>query len=90
MKHLVFAVKDTQVTSFAQPFYMQSKGAAIRGFMDAVNQPSQQQQPDNLKLHPEDFNLHHLGEWDDETGTFTNEPDQPVIMRGRDAKREEA
>ncbi len=63
----VFAVYDTQAKIFSSPSFMLSIGTAKRGFMDQAN--------DKTKLvgqHPEDYTLFHLGEYNDETGTFKN------------------
>lgn len=67
MKLKVFAVYDTAVGSYMQPFFMQSKGQAIRSWLDAVNDEKTQ-----FNHHPADFTLFELGEYDEDTGTFTN------------------
>jgi len=59
----IFAIYDKKGISFGLPYYALQKGQAIRGFTDAVNDPSS---PYNK--HPEDFTLFHLGEFNDQTG----------------------
>lgn len=67
MKLKIFAVYDTAVAAYMQPFFMQSKGAAIRGWLDAAEDPKTQ-----FNKHPGDFTLFELGEYDEETGKFEN------------------
>lgn len=63
----VFAVFDTKVGTYAKPFFMQTKGQALRGWSDVVNDPSTE-----VAKHPEDFVLFELAEYDDASGSFTN------------------
>ena len=65
MKMQMFSVYDTASGLFARPIFAQSRGIAIRSFSDEVNR----QAADNtLYQHPEDFQLFHLGVYDDQTG----------------------
>jgi len=67
MKLKVFAVYDSAVGAYLQPFFMQSKGQAIRAWQDTINDPKTQ-----FNAHPSDFTLFELGEYDDSNGTFEN------------------
>lgn len=69
MKTKIFAVYDSAVGCYMQPFFMQSKGQAIRAWMDTVNDPKTQ-----FHAHPADFTLFELGDYDEETGILTNLP----------------
>lgn len=60
---MVFAVFDTKVALFAQPFFARNQAAAMRMFNDACSDPST-----TLSKHPADFHLYHLGSFDEETG----------------------
>ncbi|WNK12594.1 MAG: nonstructural protein [Microvirus sp.] len=60
---------DSKVQTFAQPFQMRTKGEALRGWQDVCNDPSTQ-----ISKYPEDYSLHELGEYDEETGSFINLP----------------
>lgn len=65
----VYSVYDSKVGAFVKsPFFLRSDGEALRGWMDAVNDP----QLEFLK-HGSDYTLMCLGEYDDVTGKFTNE-----------------
>lgn len=87
MKLIAVAVYDSQAKAFNRPYFVQAPGIAIRGFMDEVNRAAQ----DNiLYQHPDDFTLQQLGFWDEERGLFENTESQPVLMRGRDAKKDPA
>lgn len=69
MKLQIFSAYDAKACTFGNPWYDQTDGAAIRNFADAVNDNSN---PNNLwAKHPEDFSLFHLGEFDNNTCTFT-------------------
>lgn len=66
MKMFIYAVLDTKVGVFGQPFFQAADGAAIRDFSDAVKDGSN---PNNMwHKHPEDFALYKLGEFDNLTG----------------------
>lgn len=60
MKLKIFTVYDSKVEAFLRPFFMQSKGEAIRAFEDTC-----QDQKSQLNKHPEDFTLFEIGEYDD-------------------------
>lgn len=63
----IFAIRDRQLNAYMQPFFAPTSGAATRGFRDLVNEQGHQ-----LNKHPEDYELWHLGEFDDATGKVMN------------------
>lgn len=65
MKHQIFAVFDSAADAYMNPFFLPSKGMAIRSFSDSVNTPDS-----TLSKHPADYTLFHLGEWTDESAGF--------------------
>lgn len=77
MKLQVFAVRDRAMNGYLQPFFLQSEGLAIRSFTDEINRAD----PKNpMFAHADDYDLYHLGTFDDETGTFaTKQPKQICI-----------
>jgi len=82
----VLAVFDTATRSFMRPFYFPHVGGAVRSFIDEVNSEN----PDGvLNKHPEDYELHLLASFDEETGVFENvSPEMDVVLiRGKDAVR---
>lgn len=70
----IFTVYDSKVEAYKTPFFAQSKGAALRDWSDAVNDPQTM-----FHRHPEDYVLFELGEYDDQTGQFHQHP-APVSM----------
>lgn len=62
----LYSVYDSVAEVWGKPFPMKNKGEAIRGFSQAVNDPQT-----NLYLHPEDYTLFEIGEWNDDAGTIT-------------------
>lgn len=59
----IYTVYDSKVEAYLRPFFMQSRGEAIRAFTDAVNDQNTQ-----FNKHPEDFTLFELGMYDDQNG----------------------
>lgn len=67
MMRYVVSVYDRALDAFGQPWFVPALGAAIRAFSDEVNNVGS---PPNK--HPDDYDLYHLGEFDESTGAFTN------------------
>lgn len=63
----MFTVYDSKLEAYLQPFFMASKGQAIRAFTDSVNDTTTQ-----FNKHPEDFTLFEIGEYDDSKGQVSN------------------
>ncbi len=61
----IFTVYDSKAEAYLPPFFMQSRGLAIRSFTDTVNDPKTQ-----LHNHPGDFMLMYVGKFDDSDCTF--------------------
>lgn len=61
----IFTVKDLKTEAYLPPFYLATKGAAIRSFSDTVNDPTH-----TFNKHPVDYVLFHLGEYNDSHATF--------------------
>lgn len=69
MKLKVFTVYDSKLEAYLQPFYMQSKGQALRSWMDTIQDKDTQ-----FNKHPGDFTLFEIGEWDPIAGGIYNYP----------------
>lgn len=65
MKHIICSVYDSQVKVYSQPMIMQNKGAAMRAWIEAANDKSQ-----NIGKYPEDHTLFEIGSWDDDNGVI--------------------
>lgn len=73
MKLMIFAIQDTKVGAYMQPFFMRSSGEAVRALAATVADPSTQ-----MSRTPEDFAMYQLGVFDDTTGEI--ESIGPVVV----------
>lgn len=62
MKYSMYCVQDTIAGFAARPFMQKSDVVAIRSFKQAVQDPGT-----DINKNPADFNLMHIGFFDDET-----------------------
>lgn len=67
MKLEVYTVYDNAVGAFLRPFFVRSRGEAIRSFTDAVNDPKSE-----IGSHREDFTLFMIGYYDDNAGLVSS------------------
>lgn len=77
MKTKIFAIRDNKAEAFMQPLYFDTIGMAERAFSDAINAPNS-----DFGMHPEDYSLHLLGEFDQSNGTLEPHPHgaQPIAL----------
>lgn len=59
----MFCVFDSKIGAYMQPFFLRSKGEALRSFTEAVNDPKT-----SFFKHPGDYTLFEIGEYSEETG----------------------
>lgn len=76
----VVAVFDAAMQAHARPVFVPALGVAIRSFSDEVNRVASDNQ---MNGHPEDFELVHLADFDEEAGTFSAVP-RRVLVRGKE------
>lgn len=82
----MYAIHDTTAKSWAAPFFQRTDVAAIRAMAAAVNTEDRNNQ---LFTNPEDFNLYHVGTFNEETGTVSADSDMPkLIVNGIKLKKE--
>lgn len=75
-KLVVCSVRDRAVDAFMRPFTVPTIGMAVRSFQDEVNKS------DNpMNKHPEDYELHKLGFFDEESGEFVNEKQMLAVAK---------
>lgn len=74
MKLGIYAVYDRKAGLFARPFTIQNDAMAMRAFLAA-----KQDTTSEMSKYPEDFGLHYLGTFDDETGTVF-QPGPPTAL----------
>lgn len=82
----IFAVRDRATATYGKPFYAPHIGVAIRSFTNEVNRAA----PDNdLHNHATDFDLYHLGSYDDQTGRHINHEQPTQIAIGANVRVKE-
>lgn len=79
----MFSIRDSAADAYGRPFFMSSVGIAIRSFTDEVNRADKENQ---IYMHPEDFDLFELGEFDDETGRISLLDVPKQLALGRQVK----
>lgn len=63
MQSKIYSVRDSKGEFYEKPFYAHTHGEAERMFHQAVNSPET-----SLNKYPTDFDLYHLGDYDNITG----------------------
>lgn len=67
----IYAVRDSAVEAFLQPFFAPTHGSAIRSLTEAVNDK------DHLFFkQPKYYSLYHLAAFDDASGVITHNDDK--------------
>ena len=70
----IYSIRDAKSEVYNTPFYQKTHGEALRSFMEVSTDKQSQ-----VSKYPEDFDLYHLGEYDDNTGQ-TSPLDTPQHM----------
>lgn len=83
MKLQVISVFDDAAKAFLPPFFVRSKGEAIRSFCDAVLDEKHQ-----FHRHREDYILYSLGEFDDRDGTITFDSAPTRLLLGVEVEQD--
>lgn len=73
----MFSVYDTKAQFFGNPFFDQMSASAIRSFGDAVNKNDP---TNNWYLHPEDYQLFCIGEFNNLTGEVKYQLPEALVM----------
>lgn len=76
MKLEACATYDNKTLAYSPPFFVRTVAVAVRWWRVRIKDD------ENSDLHkaPQDFNLIHLGHFDDETGEFHNIETGPVVI----------
>lgn len=72
----MFSVYDKQACAFMPPFQARAVGQAVRSFMDAVNSKDHE-----FARHPGDYELYHVGEFDEIAGCYDMDPNAKYPKR---------
>lgn len=75
MKHKIVAVHDKALDAYLRPFTAPTTGVAIRHFQDEI---ANKESP--MHTHPEDYTLHLLGDYEEDTGIITPQPGGPLAI----------
>jgi len=67
VKLKVYTVFDSKAEAYLQPFFMQSRGQAVRAFTELSNDPQHQ-----FSKYAADFTLFEIGEYDDQSGIISS------------------
>lgn len=65
MQLMAYSVRDMKTEIYTPPFFNKSHGEAERTFRELIN--DENTMPGK---YPEDYDLYHLGVYDDQTGTM--------------------
>lgn len=82
MRLSVYCVRDAKVGAYMAPFFMRSRGEALRSWETVVNDPSTQ-----FFKYPGDFCLFELGSFDEDSGSFDLHPSPLSLGLAVDVKR---
>ena len=72
-KQLCFCVHDIKAETYLPPFFVPSRGLAIRAFEDCINSDDH-----HFGKHPADYTLFFLGVFDTDHGEFDQKTKQSV------------
>jgi hypothetical protein len=63
VKLQVYSIRDAKGEVYNTPFFQKTHGEAERNFRELVSDPKSM-----VSKYPEDFDLYHLGTYDDQSG----------------------
>lgn len=75
----VCAVFDNAVKAFSRPFFVRSRGEAMRSFIDECGNEKSE-----LSKHPSDYSLWLIADFDEESGMFTPFSPGEVLLQARE------
>lgn len=78
----VFAVYDSKVEAYMQPFYARTTGEALRSWEQACNDGNSP-----MSQHPSDFTLLEIGEYNEKTGQLTGHISLKSVANALEVKR---
>lgn len=87
MNFTMVSIFDLGARVYSRPFFVQHSAQAVRSFSDEVNRPPAPQAQNDLFSHPDDFELHELGTWDDGTGKFELHEPPKLLVSAKSLKQ---
>lgn len=83
MQLQVVSVYDRVAAAYGRPVFVTAAGSAVRSFQDEVSRNA----PDNeMFRHPGDFDLYHIGVFDDATGLVSSFDAPRLLVTGASLK----
>lgn len=79
----VYSIRDSKGAVFNMPFYKRTHGEAERDFTSLVNDDKS-----TVSNYPEDYDLYHLGTFDDQTGLVTSLDTPQHVIKAVQVKRQ--
>lgn len=73
----MFSIYDVKAKAYLPPFSLPKEQMAVREFSDCVNNEKHQ-----FGKHPEDYSLHQIGTFDDETSLLLNNENSKILYTG--------
>lgn len=84
MRWKIYAIRDIAADVFLPPFAVRHRGEAVRVFRSSIAQAGTQ-----MGDYPAEFALFDLGEWDDSSGSYTQDRPVEFITNGEIETRRE-
>lgn len=85
---LLMSLKDLKAEQFGKPFTAITIGTAARDIQDMLNSGEKNNM---LVSHPHDFELYHIGNFDDDAGEITaHNPPHRILNCGSLAQKEQS
>jgi hypothetical protein len=73
MLYHIYSIYDKAIKAYNRPFMVRHEVQALRDFRRVVND-----EQSNIYGNPEDFCLHYVGTFDDQTAKFTQENHEKI------------
>lgn len=80
----IFTVKDNKAGTFNTPFFQPTDVHALRAFKAEVNRVHD---TNMMYLYPEDFELWHIGTFDEKSGKLESQSARGILAKGQGLKQ---
>lgn len=84
MKLFIFTIRDDKAEAYGTPFFMPTRGQAIRAFADLVNDPQSA-----ISKHPGDYRLFLIGAYDPQDAGIDESTTPELLAHGPDFQHHE-
>lgn len=82
MKLQIYSIRDSKGEVFNTPFFQKTHGEAERNFRELVNDEKSM-----VSKYPEDFDLYHLGSYEDQSGKIEILPTPSHVVKAISVQR---